>query len=179
MARPRKRSDDVIIVKKYANRRLYDTGKSSYVTLEDLAEMVREGLDFKVIDAKTEKDLTQSVLTQIIVEQEGKEGGANLLPQNFLKEIIKFYGGNMEAFVPTYLEQAMQNFVQSQEQMQEQMKQSFGSMMPTGAMNTMSSPEQIQEMAQKNMEIMQKTMDLFTAFGSGFYSDIYDYIFNF
>lgn len=73
MARPRKKSDDVIIVKKYANRRLYDTSKSSYVTLEDLAEMVREGLDFKVIDAKSEKNLTQSVLTQIIVEQESRK----------------------------------------------------------------------------------------------------------
>lgn len=169
MARPKKKSTDVIIVKKYANRRLYDTGKSSYVTLEDLAEMVREGLDFKVIDAKSEKDLTQSVLTQIIVEQESKEGGAKLLPQNFLKEIIKFYGGNMEAFVPTYLEQAMQNFVQSQEQMQEQMKQSFGSMMPNGS--SMGTPEQMQEMAQKNMEIMQKTMQMFTPFGNPFDTD--------
>lgn len=168
MARPRKKSDDVIIVKKYANRRLYDTGKSSYVTLEDLAEMVREGLDFKVVDAKTNKDLTQSVLTQIIVEQESKEDTPNLLPQNFLKEIIKFYGGNMEAFVPTYLEQAMQNFVSSQEQMQEQMKQSFGSMMPNGSM---ASPEQMQEMAQKNMEIMQKTMQMFTPFGNPFDTD--------
>ena len=171
MARPRKKSDDVIIVKKYANRRLYDTSKSSYVTLEDLAEMVREGLDFKVIDAKSEKNLTQSVLTQIIVEQESKEGGANLLPQNFLKEIIKFYGGNMEAFVPTYLEQAMQNFVQSQEQVQEQMKQSFGTMMPNGTMPSMSSPEQVQEMAKKNMEIMQKTMQMFTPFGNAFDPD--------
>jgi len=161
MARPRKRSDDLITVKKYANRRLYDTSKSSYVTLEDLAEMVREGLDFKVIDAKTEKDLTQSVLTQIIVEQESKEDTPNLLPQNFLKEIIKFYGGNMEAFVPTYLEQAMQNFVQSQEQMREQMEQSFGTMMP---MNTMPSMEQVEDMTKRNMEIMQQTMQMFTQF---------------
>jgi polyhydroxyalkanoate synthesis repressor PhaR len=165
MARPRKKSDDVIIVKKYANRRLYDTGKSSYVTLEDLAEMVREGLDFKVVDAKTNKDLTQSVLTQIIVEQESKEGSPNLLPQNFLKEIIKFYGGNMEAFVPTYLEQAMKNFVQSQEQMREQMEKSFGNMMP---MNNMPSTEQVQEMTQRNVEIMQKTMQMFTPFGNAF-----------
>ena len=165
MARPRKKKDDLIIVKKYANRRLYDTGKSSYVTLDDLAEMVREGLDFKVIDAKTEKDLTQSVLTQIIVEQESKEDTPNLLPQQFLKEIIKFYGGNMEAFVPTYLEQAMQNFVSSQEQMREQMEQSFGSMMPNGAM---PSAEQVQDMAKANMEIMQKTMQMFAPFGNQF-----------
>jgi polyhydroxyalkanoate synthesis repressor PhaR len=165
MARPRKKPDDVIIVKKYANRRLYDTGKSSYVTLEDLAEMIREGLDFKVIDAKSEKDLTQSVLTQIIVEQESKDDGASLLPQNFLKEIIKFYGGNMEAFVPTYLEQAMKNFVDSQEKMREQMEQSFGTMMP---MNSMPSSEQMQEMTQRNVEIMQKTMQMFTPFGNAY-----------
>jgi len=168
MARPKKKSSDVIIVKKYANRRLYDTGKSSYVTLDDLAEMIREGLDFKVVDAKTDKDLTQSVLTQIIVEQEAKEDTPNLLPQNFLKEMIKFYGGNMEAFVPTYLEQAMSNFVQSQEKMQEQMEQSFGSMMPNG---TMPSAEQVQDMAQKNMEIMQQTMQMFTPFGNPFDGD--------
>jgi len=168
MARPKKKSSDVIIVKKYANRRLYDTGKSSYVTLDDLAEMIREGLDFKVVDAKTDKDLTQSVLTQIIVEQEAKEDTPNLLPQNFLKEMIKFYGGNMEAFVPTYLEQAMSNFVQSQESMREQMEQSFGSMMPNG---TMPNADQVQEMAQKNMEIMQKTMQMFTPFGNPFDPD--------
>lgn len=167
MARPRKKPEDITIVKKYANRRLYDTGRSSYVTLEDLAEMVREGFDFKVIDAKTEKDLTQSVLTQIIVEQEAKEDGAKLLPQNFLKDIIKFYGGNMEAFLPTYLEQAMTNFVQSQEQMREQMEKSFGSMMPMNNLNgAMPSIDQVEEMTKRNVEIMQKTMQMFTPFGN-------------
>lgn len=165
MARPRKKADDITIVKKYANRRLYDTGRSSYVTLEDLAEMVREGIDFKVVDAKSDKDLTQSVLTQIIVEQEAREDSPNLLPQNFLKEIIKFYGGNMQAFVPTYLEQAMQNFVQSQEQMREQMEKSFGGMMP---MSTMSSMGQMEDMTKRNVEIMQKTMQMFTPFGAAF-----------
>ena len=168
MTQANKNKDGVIIVKKYANRRLYDTGKSSYVTLNDLADMVREGLDFKVVGAKTEKDLTHSVLTQIIVEQESKEDTPNLLPQSFLKEMIKFYGGNMEAFVPAYLEQAMKNFVQSQEKMQEQMEQSFGSIMPNG---TMPSAEQVQDMAQKNMEIMQKTMQMFTPFGNPFDGD--------
>ncbi len=165
MARPRKKADDVTIVKKYANRRLYDTGRSSYVTLDDLAEMVREGIDFKVVDAKSNKDLTQSVLTQIIVEQEAKEDSPNLLPQNFLKEIIKFYGGNMQAFVPTYLEQAMQNFVQSQEQMREQMEKSFGGIMP---MSAKSSMEQMEDMTKRNVEIMQKTMQMFTPFGQTF-----------
>jgi polyhydroxyalkanoate synthesis repressor PhaR len=165
MARPKKKRDELITVKKYANRRLYDTSKSSYVTLEDLADMVREGLDFKVIDAKSEKDITQSVLTQIIVEQESKEDTPNLLPQTFLKEIIKFYGGSMQAFVPTYLEQAMKNFASSQEKMREQMEQSFGTMMPN---NSMPNAETVQEMAQKNMEIMQKTMQIFTPFGNQF-----------
>ena len=168
MARPRKKANDITIVKKYANRRLYDTGRSSYVTLEDLAEMVREGIDFKVIDAKSEKDLTQSVLTQIIVEQEAKEDSPNLLPQNFLKEIIKFYGGNMQAFVPTYLEQAMQNFVESQEQVREQMEKSFGGMMPMSAVPSM---EQMEDMTKRNMEIMQNTMKMFTPFGSAFDTD--------
>ena len=163
MVRPRKKPEDITIVKKYANRRLYDTGRSSYVTLDDLAEMIQEGIEFKVVDAKTEKDLTQSVLTQIIVEQESKEDGPNLLPQNFLKEIIKFYGGNMEAFVPTYLEQAMKNFVESQEQMREQMEKSFGGMMPMSAMPSM---EQMEEMTKRNMEIMQKTMQMFTPFNA-------------
>ena len=168
MARPKKKADDVTIVKKYANRRLYDTGRSSYVTLEDLAEMVREGIDFKVVDAKSNKDLTQSVLTQIIVEQEAKEDSPNLLPQTFLKEIIKFYGGNMQAFVPTYLEQAMQNFVQSQEQMREQMEKSFGGMMPMG---TVPSMEQVEDMTKRNVEIMQKTMQMFTPFPTSFDKD--------
>lgn len=162
MAPPHKNKNDPIIVKKYANRRLYDTGKSSYVTLADLAEMVHEGLDFKVVDTKSEKDLTQAVLTQIIVEQESKEDRANLLPENFLKEIIKSYGSNMEALVPIYLEQAMNNFVQSQEQMQEQIKESFDSMMPDEATPNI---DQAQRRAQENIEIMQKTMQMFTPFG--------------
>lgn len=160
MARPRKKKDDVIVVKKYANRRLYDTGRSSYVTLEDLAEMIREGQEFVVQDAKTGEDLTQSVLTQIIVEQEAK--GPNMLPANFLKQIIQFYGDNMQAFVPTYLEHAMQNFVQSQEQLRENMQKSFGTMMP------MSSMDSIEDINRKNMEIMAKTMQMFTPFQTMF-----------
>lgn len=163
MARPRKKKDDVIVVKKYANRRLYDTGRSSYVTLEDLAEMIREGQEFVVQDAKSGEDLTQSVLTQIIVEQESK--GHNMLPASFLKQIIQFYGDNMQAFVPTYLEHAMQNFVQSQEQLRENVQKSFGTMMP---MNSMDS---IEEMNRKNMEIMAKTMQMFTPFANPYNTD--------
>jgi polyhydroxyalkanoate synthesis repressor PhaR len=158
MSRPQKKADDITIVKKYANRRLYDTGRSSYITLDDLAEMIREGIDFKVVDAKTSKDLTQSVLTQIIVEQESNEENENLLPQNFLKEIIKFYGGNMQGFVPLYLDQAMQNFVQSQEQMREHMEKSFGTVIPIGTVQTL---EQMETMTKRNIDIMQKTMQMF------------------
>lgn len=153
----------ITIVKKYANRRLYDTGKSSYVTLTDLADMVREDIDFKIIDAKSEKDLTQSILMQIIVDQEAKENTPNLLPKSFLKEIIKFHGGSMEAFVPTYLRQAMQNFAQSQTKMQEQMEKSFGSLMPTGSM---PSTDQIEEITKQNIEMIQQTMKMLNPFES-------------
>jgi len=160
MVRPRKRKDDVIVVKKYANRRLYDTGRSSYVTLEDLAEMIREGQEFIVQDAKTGEDLTQSVLTQIIVEQESK--GPNMLPVSFLKQIIQFYGDGMQAFLPTYLDQAMKNFVQSQDQLRENMQKSFGSIMP------MNSMEPLEEINRKNIEIMAKTMQMFSPFSTMF-----------
>lgn len=162
MTAAKKKKDELTIIKKYANRRLYDTGRSSYVTLEDLADMLREGYDFKVVDAKTEKDLTQSVLTQIIVEQESREGGPNLLPANFLKEMIKFYGGNMESFVPAYLEESMKNFVEYQEKMQE----SFGSMIPMPGQ--MPSMDAMEEMTKRNMDIMQKTVEMFTPFGNPF-----------
>src|SRR5690242_706681 len=100
MAKP----DEPVIIKKYANRRLYNTGTSTYVTLEDLAAMVKAGEDFVVYDAKTNEDITRSVLTQIIFEQENKEGGQNLLPINFLRQLIRFYGDSMQMLVPRYLE---------------------------------------------------------------------------
>lgn len=112
------RSDKPTVIKKYANRRLYDTGRSSYVTLDDLCTMVKEGRDFVVYDAKSGEDLTRSVLTQIIVEQEGKEG-QNLLPITFLRQLIGFYGDNIQSVVPNYLEQSLENFVQNQERFRE------------------------------------------------------------
>jgi polyhydroxyalkanoate synthesis repressor PhaR len=155
--------NNLTIIKKYANRRLYDTGRSSYVTLDDLADMLREGHDFKVVDAKTDKDLTQGVLTQIIVEQESKESSPNLLPQQFLKEIIKFYGSNMQRFVPIYLNHAMVNFVQAQKTIQEQMEQSFGTIMPA---DPIPNTEQAQNIAKQNTEIMQKMVETFVSFDS-------------
>jgi polyhydroxyalkanoate synthesis repressor PhaR len=115
------RSDKPTVIKKYANRRLYDTGRSSYVTLDDLCIMVKEGRDFVVYDAKSGEDLTRAVLTQIIVEQEGKEG-QNLLPINFLRQLIGFYGDNVQNAVPNYLEQALESFTQNQEKFREMFK---------------------------------------------------------
>lgn len=154
MVRPRKKKDDVIVVKKYANRRLYDTGRSSYVTLDDLCEMIKEGQEFVVQDAKTADDLTQQVLTQIIVEQESR--GQSMLPPNFLRTLIKFYGDGMQGLVPNYLEQALQNFVQHQETLRSSMSKSFTTMMPgTGA---------FEELNRKNMEMFNQTLAMLTPF---------------
>lgn len=156
MARPRKKKDDVIVVKKYANRRLYDTGRSSYVTLDDLAEMVREGQDFVVQDAKSGEDLTQSVLTQIIVEQEAKGDGEPMLPENFLRQLIQLYGDSVQSLVPSYLEGSMQNFAQQQESLREQLSQSLGqSMIGVGS---------LEEMNRRGVEMMQQTMQMMTPF---------------
>src|SRR6195256_6976197 len=110
-----------VVVKKYANRRLYNTESSSYITLDNLADMIRQGRDFVVYDAKTGEDITRGVLTQIIVEEEGK--GRALLPTGFLRQLIGFYGDSMQNLVPKYLEQALTNFSRQQEQMQAAMKQ--------------------------------------------------------
>src|SRR5260370_31998043 len=113
-----------VVVKKYANRRLYNTATSSYVTLEDLAKLIKEGGDFVASDAKTGEDITRSVLTQIIVEQEQK--GQNLLPISFLRQLIGFYGDSMQFLVPGYLEQAMMAFAKNQEQMPNTLRATFG-----------------------------------------------------
>ena len=109
-----------ITIKKYANRRLYNTGTSTYVTLEDLASMVKAGEDFVVFDAKTNEDITRSVLTQIIFEQENKEGGQNLLPINFLRQLIRFYGDSMQMMVPRYLEVSIDSLTKEQTKFREQ-----------------------------------------------------------
>src|SRR5436309_7439844 len=127
------------VVKKYANRRLYNTATSSYVTLDDLAKMIKQGGDFVVYDAKTGEDLTRSVLTQIIVEQEQK--GQNLLPISFLRQLIGFYGDSMQFLVPGYLEQAMVAFTRNQEQMRNSLRATFG-VFPFG---------QFEEMSKQNM----------------------------
>jgi polyhydroxyalkanoate synthesis repressor PhaR len=134
------------VVKKYANRRLYNTASSSYVTLDDLARMIKEGGDFVVKDAKTGEDLTRSVLTQIIVEQEQK--GQNLLPISFLRQLISFYGDNMQFLVPGYLEQAMIAFARNQEQMRSNLRATFG-MFPFG---------QFEEIGKQNMAMFERAL---------------------
>jgi len=155
MARPRKKKDDLIVVKKYANRRLYDTGRSSYVTLDDLCDMIKEGQEFVVQDAKSGEDLTQQVLTQIIVEQEGR--GQSMLPPNFLRTLIKFYGDGMQGVVPNYLEQALANFVQHQESFRDSMSKSFAGIMP--GMGNMPGAGAFEELNRKNMEMFSTTMN--------------------
>ncbi len=146
-----------IMIKKYANRRLYNTGSSTYVTLEDLAKMVRDGDEFVVQDAKSGEDITRSVLAQIIFDQEAKEG-QNLLPIAFLRQLIKFYGDSMQAMVPSYLEHSMNSFAAEQEKMREQMTKALGGM---GMGNLGSMEDQVR----RNMEMFQKAMNMFMPFG--------------
>jgi len=142
-----------IIVKKYANRRLYNTATSSYVTLDDLAKLIKDGGDFVVQDAKTGEDLTRSVLTQIIVEQEQK--GQNLLPISFLRQLISFYGDSMQFLVPGYLEQAMVAFARNQEQMRKNLRATFG-MFPFG---------QFEEMGKQNMALFEQALKMLSPYG--------------
>ncbi|MCE2759444.1 MAG: polyhydroxyalkanoate synthesis repressor PhaR [Acetobacteraceae bacterium] len=146
-----------IVVKKYANRRLYNTETSSYVTLDDLAAMVRDGRDFVVYDAKSGEDLTRSVLTQIIVEQEGK--GQSMLPTSVLRQLIGLYGDNLQSLVPRYLEAAMASFTQQQDQMRDTLSKTMGGFMPfPGAV-----PD-LQEVGKQNIAMMERAMSLFTPF---------------
>jgi polyhydroxyalkanoate synthesis repressor PhaR len=114
-----KPDDARVVIKKYANRRLYNTASSSYVTLEHLSEMVKQGVDFVVYDAKTNDDITRSVLTQIIFEEESQ--GQSLLPIQFLRQLIGFYGNSLQGFLPSYLELSLATFAQQQERMRSQL----------------------------------------------------------
>jgi polyhydroxyalkanoate synthesis repressor PhaR len=142
-----------ITIKKYANRRLYNTGTSTYVTLEDLASMVKTGEDFVVYDAKTGEDITRSVLTQIIFEQENKEG-QNLLPIAFLRQLIRFYGDSMQMLVPRYLEVSIDSLTREQEKFRNQMAQAFG----VGAFSS------LEEQVRRNMEMFERTFAMFAPF---------------
>jgi polyhydroxyalkanoate synthesis repressor PhaR len=142
-----------VVVKKYANRRLYNTATSSYVTLDDLAKLIKEGGDFVAYDAKTGEDITRSVLTQIIVEQEQK--GQNLLPTSFLRQLISFYGDSMQFLVPGYLEQAMIAFARNQEQIRKNLQATFG-IFPFG---------QFEEMGKQNMALFQRALKMLSPYG--------------
>ena len=148
-----------VVVKKYANRRLYNTEASTYVTLDDLAKRVRDGRDFVVYDAKTGDDITRSVLTQIIVEEESK-GGQNLLPTAFLRQLIGYYGDNLQGLVPRYLEFAMASFGRQQDQMRRTMEQTMGGFMPFPP-----NFGNLEELGKQNMAMMERAMSLFAPFG--------------
>ncbi|MEQ8665555.1 MAG: polyhydroxyalkanoate synthesis repressor PhaR [Rhodospirillales bacterium] len=143
-----------VTIKKYANRRLYNTATSSYVTLDHLAEMVKEGVDFAVYDAKSGEDITRSVLTHIIVEQEGK--GQNLLPISFLRHLISFYGDSLQAVVPKYLEHSMHSFAQNQESMRDYLQETFGNLSPFTT---------FEEMSRQNMAFFESAMKMFSPVG--------------
>ncbi|WP_022722799.1 polyhydroxyalkanoate synthesis repressor PhaR [Rhodopseudomonas sp. B29] len=144
------KSDQPTTIKKYANRRLYNTGTSTYVTLEDLASMVKDGEDFLVYDAKTGDDITRSVLAQIIFEQENK-AGQNLLPTTFLRQLIRFYGDSMQMVVPKYLEQSIDSLTREQEKFRKQMTSTL-SMTPFAP---------LEETVRRNMELFQQTFNMF------------------
>ena len=143
-----------VVIKKYANRRLYNTETSTYVTLDDLAQMVKGERDFVVYDAKTGDDLTHSVLTQIIMEQESRSE-QTLLPVPFLRQLIRFYGGNIEKLVPSYLQFSLDMFAREQERFRSQFANTFGT----------SMFEAYQEQAKKNLAIFEQAMAMFSPFG--------------
>src|SRR5277367_5541705 len=147
------KSEEPVVIKKYANRRLYNTGTSTYVTLEDLAGMVKSGEDFVVYDAKTGEDITRSVLAQIIFEQENKEG-QNLLPIAFLRQLIRFYGDSMQMLVPRYLEVSIESLTREQEKFRNQMAQAFG-----------GSPfTSLEEQVRRKMDMFERTFAMFAPF---------------
>ncbi len=154
---PQTDKKEPVVVKKYANRRLYNTETSVYVTLEDLAAMVRSERDFVVYDAKTGDDLTHSVLTQIIVEQESRAGTQTLLPVPFLRQLIRFYGDTMERMVPSYLQVSLDTLTKEQDRFRKQFANAFT---PVGAF------EAYQEQARKNLQMFEQAMTMFTPFNA-------------
>ncbi|MBB98213.1 MAG: polyhydroxyalkanoate synthesis repressor PhaR [Rhodobacteraceae bacterium] len=147
------KTSDPTIIKKYANRRLYNTGTSTYVTLEDLAIMVKDEEDFVVYDAKSGDDITRSVLTQIIFEQENK--GQNLLPITFLRQLIRFYGDSMQNVVPSYLDFSMTSLTKEQDRLREQMSSAFGA----------TAFDAIEDQVKRNAEVFDRAMKMFLPFG--------------
>jgi polyhydroxyalkanoate synthesis repressor PhaR len=158
-----------IVIKKYANRRLYNTDTSTYVTLEHLADMVKEGADFVVFDAKTNEDITRSVLTQIIFDEESR--GQNLLPIQFLRQLIRFYGDSLQAFLPSYLELSLDSFARQNDRL----KQQFTTMPPGMGMPGLNpakalgavpipSPQFLEDQVRQNMALFDRAMKMFSPF---------------
>ncbi len=150
-------SENIVIIKKYANRRLYNTQTSMYVTLDDLAQMVKDGQEFEVVDAKTARDITHQVLTQIIFDEETK--GAALLPISFLRQLIRFYDNSLQSVLPHYLEMTMDVFTKNQGEMRDNMEKMFGSFNPFASMGG-----SIEDIQRRNMEMMQKSFGMFNPF---------------
>ena len=153
MAKARSDDGEPVVIKKYANRRLYNTATSSYVTLDDLCDMVKNGVEFVVYDARSNDDITRSVLTQIIFEQEAK--GHNLLPIGFLRQLIGYYDDGLHAVLPQYLEVTMETFARNREQTREQMESAFGGLFPA---------QHLQELGQQNMTMFRDALAMFTPF---------------
>jgi polyhydroxyalkanoate synthesis repressor PhaR len=148
-----------IVIKKYANRRLYNTATSAYVTLDSLSDMVREGQDFLVQDARTGEDITRAVLTQIIFEQESRSaGGEHLLPVQFLRRLIRFYGHQMQAFVPSYLEMSMESFSKSQEGWRDQLSKAWSGKNPVTL---------FEDQARQNMALFDQALKMWAPFAPG------------
>ena len=147
-----KSSGEAVVIKKYANRRLYNTQTSSYVTLDHLCEMVKEGVDFEVRDARSGEDITRSVLTQIIFEEEAK--GQNLLPIRFLRQLIRLYGDSMQSFVPGYLDLSMESFSKNQEAIKNRVAEAFG-----------GGSQAFEAMARQNLAMFERAMKMFSPFG--------------
>ena len=154
MSEPQSTAQAPITIKKYANRRLYNTATSSYVTLDHLSQMVKDGADFVVYDAKTGEDITRSVLTQIIVEEEGK-GGQNLLPISFLRQLIGYYGDSLGGLLPRYLEYSMNSFLRNEQQMRQYMQSALDGLFPFAP---------FEEMGKQNMAIFENAMKMFAPF---------------
>lgn len=155
MARSGKTETDKVVIQKYANRRLYNKATSAYITLDDLSKMVREGVDFVVYDAKTNEDITRKVLTQIIFEEENSGNGQNLLPIQFLRQLISFYGDSMQAFLPSYLEMSLDSFAKQQED--------FRKNFAAGGLPSLQ-PEFVKEQARQNMKMFEQAMKMFAPF---------------
>lgn len=167
------RRSDVTIIKKYANRRLYHTEISQYITLDDVGDMVRKGEDLKVVDARTGQDLTRTILTQIIVEQEAK--GESMLPIKFLRQVIRMYSNNMRPMIPHYLDQTVDTLMNNQEELSkywtDQIDSAQKNITKLPAQAVAKFNEGVEEIARQNMTIFETTMKLFSPFGASTQND--------